>query len=150
MAADVSETASGSARGARVGDLEKAVLDVLWDSPRRSSSSRSPDDESRPWRTVRDVFAVIEAERPIAYTTVMTVLARMAKKGLVEQHRQGKAYLYRAAGSRGEMAADLMRQALGSVADDAGGARDALVAFVGEASEEERAALREALARLEG
>lgn len=112
------------------------MLEVLW--------------AAEDWSTVREVFAVIEAERPIAYTTVMTVLARMAKKGLVEQRRDGKAYLYRASATRGEMAADLMRQALGSVADDAGGARDALVAFVGEATEEERAALREALARLEG
>lgn len=143
MPADVSDATAPGGRSAGFGDLEKAVLEVLWSSPSRSSSSR-------PWRTVRDVFAVIEAERQIAYTTVMTVLARMAKKGLVEQQRDGKAYRYRAAGSRGEMAADLMRQALGSVADGAGGARDALVAFVGEASEEERAALREALARLEG
>lgn len=141
MRSDVSDaTSPGGApsgtRGARVGDLEKVVLEVLW--------------AAEDWSTVREVFAVIEAERPIAYTTVMTVLARMAKKGLVEQRRDGKAYLYRASATRGEMAADLMRQALGSVADDAGGARDALVAFVGEATEEERAALREALARLEG
>ena len=120
------------------GELERAVLEVLW------------GDDAGDWLTVREVHAALEAERGLAYTTVMTVLARMAKKGLVEQRRDGKAYLYRAAGSRGEMAADLMRQVLGSVADGPAGARDALVAFVGEASEAEREALREALARLEG
>ena len=76
------------------------------------------------------------------------VLARMAKKGLVAQQRDGRAYRYRAAASRGSMTADLMREAL----DEFGtpDRRTALVAFVGEASAEERAALRAALAELEG
>ena len=97
--------------------------------------------------TVREVHEALAAERDIAYTTVMTVLDRLAKKGLVAQERDGRAYRYRAAGSRGSMTADLMREALEEFGS--GDRRTALVAFVGEASAEEREALREALARLE-
>lgn len=97
--------------------------------------------------TVRDVHETLAAERDIAYTTVMTVLDRLAKKGLVAQERDGRAYRYRAAASRGSMTADLMREALEEFGSD--DRRTALVAFVGEASAEDREALREALARLE-
>ena len=99
------------------------------------------------WFTVREVHEALAADRDIAYTTVMTVLDRLAKKDLVAQRREGRAFLYRPAASRPAMTADLMREALDEFAED--DRRPALMAFVGEASTEERAALREALARLE-
>jgi predicted transcriptional regulator len=117
-----------------MGDLERAVMDVLW------------VDGSR-WCTVREVHESLAAGRDIAYTTVMTVLDRLAKKGLVAQERDGRAYRYRTVASRGAMTADLMREALDEFAVDE--RRTALVAFVGDATAEERAALREALAGLE-
>ena len=99
------------------------------------------------WFTVREVHDALAARRDIAYTTVMTVLDRLAKKDLVSQRREGRAFLYRPVASRHEMTADLMREALDEFAED--DRRPALMAFVGEATVEERAALREALARLE-
>jgi predicted transcriptional regulator len=116
------------------GDLERAILEVLWSVDNPSGA------------TVRDVHEALSEVRDVAYTTVMTVLDRMAKKGVVEQHRLQKAYVYRAAGTREEMTADLMRETL----DDLAGAQrsGALVAFVNEASEEELAALRAALDEL--
>jgi predicted transcriptional regulator len=117
-----------------MGDLERAVMDQLWEH----------GDEVA---TVRDVHEKLAADRDIAYTTVMTVMDRLAKKGLVVQERVGRAYRYRAAGTRGEMTADLMREALSEFADQ--DRRTALLAFVGDASEEEREALRQALADLE-
>ncbi len=108
------------------------MLDRLW----------TADADS--WFTVREVHEALAGERDIAYTTVMTVLDRLAKKGLVSQQRDGRAYRYRAAASREAMTADLMREALEEFAVD--DRRTALVAFVGEATGEERAALREALA----
>jgi BlaI family transcriptional regulator, penicillinase repressor len=123
----------------RMGELERAVMEVLW--------SPAPDGG---WWTVRDVHAALAARpgrRDSAYTTVMTVLQRMAGKGLVEQQRDGRAYHYRAGGSREEMTAGLMRDALDEFASD--DRRTALVAFVGEASAADRDALREALAALE-
>ncbi len=120
----------------RMGDLERAVMEQLW----------SLGDDG--WCTVREVHAALVTRREIAYTTVMTVMDRLAKKRLVDQRRDGRAYLYRAAASRSAMTADLMRQALSEFAE--GERRTALMAFVGESTSEEREALREALAELEG
>lgn len=103
------------------------------------------------WRTVREVHERLSAQRDIAYTTVMTVLDRMTRKELVERERAGRAWRYRATQNRGEMTAEVMRNALGEFAEETN-ARDraaALVAFVGEASASDRKALREALAALE-
>lgn len=120
---------------ARFGDLERAVLEVLWAHPDRAL-------------TVREVCGHVSAHREIAYTTAMTVLDRMAKKGLLEQERAGRAYTYRARSTRADMTAELMRGTLDEMAADDRG--NALVAFVGEATSEEIATLRAALAALEG
>ena len=90
--------------------------------------------------TPGEVLAALD--RDLAYTTVMTVLGRLAKKGLVRQERDGKAYRYAAASSREQMAAELMIDALGDVGEDR---TAALVAFVDRVGPEEAAALRRAL-----
>jgi predicted transcriptional regulator len=46
--------------------------------------------------TVRDIHAALAAARPRAYTTVMTIMDRLAQKGIVERHKVGKAFHYRA------------------------------------------------------
>ncbi|MDT9592590.1 BlaI/MecI/CopY family transcriptional regulator [Nocardioides zeae] len=126
----IRKTSSRSA----LGDLERAVMDVLWSQPTSATL------------TVRDVHAQVAEQRDVAYTTVMTVMDRLARKGHVVQEREGRAYRYRATASRGQMTADLMRGALEDIGhEDRAGA---LVAFVGEASADEVRALREALARI--
>jgi BlaI family penicillinase repressor len=60
------------------GELE--VLKVLWD--------RGPS-------TVRDVMEVLNAERPRAYTSVMSLLNVMTDKGLLVREPQGRAFVYR-------------------------------------------------------
>jgi predicted transcriptional regulator len=114
-----------------LGDLERLVMEQLWAAPDAL--------------TVREVHERLAATRELAYTTVMTVLDRLAKKKLTSRERDGKAWRYRAAAPREELAADLMRDAL----DRAGDRREALVRFVGQVSDEEAALLREALGRLE-
>ncbi|GAA4698893.1 BlaI/MecI/CopY family transcriptional regulator [Nocardioides nanhaiensis] len=116
-----------------LGDLERAVMERLWTAGEASL-------------TVREVHAGLAQEREIAYTTVMTVMDRLARKGLVLQEREGRAYGYRARGSRAEMTAELMRETLDDFADHDRGT--ALVAFVDAASPEDVAALRRALAEL--
>lgn len=103
------------------------------------------------WLTVREVHDRLSQGRDIAYTTVMTVLDRMARKELVARERAGRAWRYRPAQSRGAMTAEVMREALGEFSQDSNqqDRQEALVAFVGEASEADRRALREALAALE-
>jgi predicted transcriptional regulator len=42
--------------------------------------------------TVRQVRAMIQAKRPIAYTTILTVSSRMEEKGLITRPTMGVAY----------------------------------------------------------
>lgn len=130
----------------RMGGLERAVMEHLW-SVDGNGNGDGTGDGTGGWRTVREVHELLAADREIAYTTVMTVMDRMSKKSLVRQRKEGKAYLYHAAGSRGTMTADLMRSALTEFAE--GDRTDALLAFVGDTTQEERAALRRALAELD-
>lgn len=114
----------------RLGDLERAVMDVLWDSVPATSDGV----------TVREVADAL-AGRELAYTTVMTVLDRLAGKGMVQREREGRAWRYRAAGSREAHIAQLMLDAL-----DLGGSRDAaLVRFARSVTGTEAEVLRAAL-----
>lgn len=107
-------------------------MDQLWDG-------------SRP-QSVREVHAVLVGERDIAYTTVMTVLDRLAKKGLAVREQHGRAYRYTAAQTREELTAEVMHTALDGTAAERSAA---LVAFVDRVSDDEAATLRTALARLD-
>lgn len=112
----------------RLGDLERAVMDVLWD---RAGPA-----------TVREVADGL-ADRQLAYTTVMTVLDRLAVKQLVTRDRVGRAWSYRPAASREAYVAQLMLDAL-----DLTGSRDAaLVRFARSVTGEEADVLRAALER---
>ena len=82
----------------RTGELESGVMDVLWD---RGG-----------WLTPGDVHETLTAERPIAYTTVMTILVRLWRKGRLDRQRDGRAYAYRPRQSREEHAAERMGQLL--------------------------------------
>ncbi len=53
--------------------------------------------------SVREVHDVLNASSDLAYTTVMTVLDRLAKKNLVMRDRDGKAWLYRPAATREQL-----------------------------------------------
>lgn len=83
--------------------LEEAIMAVLWDAP--------------DWLTPREVRHQLNRERPIAYTTVTTVLVRLKKKNRVERVRRGKAYAYRAIQTRAEYAALRMEELLHAAGD---------------------------------
>ena len=83
----------------RLGDLERAIMDVLWDT-----------DTSL---TVREVSARL-TERNLAHTTVMTVLDRLAKKGFARRERDGRAWRYCPAATRETYVTELMLTALDS------------------------------------
>ena len=70
------------ARGGGLGPLEAAVLRVLWDSGRPMP--------------VREVAEAINAGRgsPLAYTTVLTVMSRLARKKILARSRSGRGYIY--------------------------------------------------------
>ncbi|WP_345713878.1 BlaI/MecI/CopY family transcriptional regulator, partial [Kineococcus glutinatus] len=72
--------------------------------------------------TVRQVHERLAPSRDLAYTTVMTVLDRLARKGVVRQERADRAYRYAPVQTREEMTAALMLEALGATD---GASRDA-------------------------
>jgi predicted transcriptional regulator len=110
----------------RLGELEKAVMEALW-------SADAPV-------TARDVQDAL-SDRHLATTTVLTVLGRLERKGLVTRQRAGRAHRYRSVASREDHVATLMRDAL-DAAPDRGAA---LARFLGSIPADERAALRDLL-----
>jgi len=115
----------------RLGSLERAVMDQLWDTG-------GP-------QTVRQVHQALSGQRDLAYNTVMTVLQRLHCKRLVVQIRDDRAYRYQARHGREELVADLLVDAL----DQATGPGDRLAAlmhFARRVGAEEADALRHALA----
>lgn len=91
--------------------------------------------------TVREVLEDLQAERSIAYTTVMTVMDNLHQKGWVRRTQEGRAYRYEAVSTRAAYSAALMNEAW-STSDNAAAA---LVAFFGMMSSEQLDALRDAL-----
>ena len=121
----------------RLGDLERAVMEHLW-----TDEPTHPDGV-----TVREVHDAIGVERGLAYTTLMTVLDRLAKKELVKRERDGRAWRYTAAATRHELTSETLHHTLGDLA----GAerRTALLHFLDESTPEEIDELKAALAELE-
>ncbi|MEV4544384.1 BlaI/MecI/CopY family transcriptional regulator [Micromonospora echinaurantiaca] len=111
-----------------LGPLESAVMNALWEAP-------GP-------LTVRQMVDAM-ADRDLAYTTVMTVLDNLHRKGWAERDLAGRAYRYRPRTSREEHVGRLMAEALSSAADQ----QAALARFVDAMTAEEAAALRELLQR---
>lgn len=67
------------------------------------------------WRrpaTVRDVLEDLARERKLAYTTVMTVMDNLHRKGLLTRVQGGRAYVYSTVQSRSEHTADLVAAVL--------------------------------------
>ncbi|MDT5044415.1 MAG: hypothetical protein QOJ56_4647 [Mycobacterium sp.] len=122
------------AKPTRLGDLERAVMDHLWSVPQP--------------QTVRQVHEALCERRDLAYTTVMTVLQRLAKKNLVSQIRDDRAHRYAPVHGRDELVAGLMVDALDQ-ASDSGSRQAALVYFVERVGADEAEALRRALDELE-
>lgn len=72
--------------------------------------------------TVRDVYALVNAQssRQRAYTTFMTVMRRLAAKGLLERRREGKTDIYRAVMSAEEYAAARARAGVDALVEEFG------------------------------
>lgn len=121
----------------KLGELERAVMESVW---RAAENGRAP-------LSVRAVHDELSGSRDLAYTTVMTVMGRLADAGLLTQERSGRAYLYAAADSREELTARSMRDQLSGMA--APDRRAAMLHFLGDATADEIADLRAALTEVE-
>ena len=112
------------------GDLEAVVMQRVW-------------DHGGPV-TVREIFDELRETRSIAYTTVMSTMDNLHRKGWLARERDGKAYRYTAVASREEYSARLMREALAA----AGDTEAVLSHFVAEMDGGQAEALRGVLDRL--
>jgi predicted transcriptional regulator len=105
--------------GSALGHLERQVMDVVWQNERVS---------------VRDVRA--QLARTVAYTTVMTTLDRLFKKGLLLRVREGRAFVYCAAFTRQDVesavASGLLRRLLEGGAGGVGPVLSNLVDVIGD------------------
>ena len=70
-----------------LGDLEADVMEAVW----------SHGDAAV---TVREIHEAVAQRREVAYTTTMTVMGNLAKKGLLAVEKVGKAHSYRATQSQ--------------------------------------------------
>lgn len=120
--------------GFDLGPLESEILRLVWEA-----GETSVDEVHRP----------LASSREIAYTTVQTVMTRLAQRGLLERRRAGRAHLYRATVPREELAGSTLKE---MVQRFFGGRRLSAVSFLLGAerlSEEEVAELKRLVDRLE-
>jgi predicted transcriptional regulator len=112
----------------RLFELEAEIMDVVW--------SRHMERFA-----VSDVLAVLERRRDIAYTTVMTTLARLYEKGVLDRHREGKRYLYSPRLTREEFLQSTARDVLRGLGDSS--AQQALALLVETVSSADQGTLDE-------
>ena len=106
-------------------DLEAEIMETVW---------------SHEWDefTVADVHGALEKTKEIAYTTVMTTVARLHEKEILDRRKDGRRYVYRPRMDRAEFIEEMTREVLTSLRPVG---KQAAVAFlvdrVAEADEEE-------------
>lgn len=109
------------------GDLEAAVMSVLW-------------DRGEPL-TVRDALASLKPGRELAYTTVLTVMDNLHRKGQLDREMKGRAWLYRPVRTRVEHAAACLHGVLDEYEDR----HEVLMRFVADLDSDSVAQLRHAV-----
>lgn len=112
-----------------LGELECAVLENVW---------------SLKEATVHDVLGRID--RPLAYTTIMTTLDRLYRKGLLVRLKHGRAFVYAPACSKQEVQREIARELVNEISADPLHSKNYLLSFLIESVDPEDA---EVLAKLE-
>ena len=114
------------------GELEAVIMDRLWEWGRPA--------------LVREVVDDLRPDRSLAYTTVMTVMENLYRKGWLRRERDGRAWRYEPTRSRSAYTAALMNDALGTSTDR----RTALAHFVLQMSPHDVKLLQQALDQARG
>lgn len=83
-----------------LGSLESEIMEIIWSSDSEFS--------------VRDVLDSLQGSRELAYTTVMTIMGRLADKKLLEKRKVGNAFLFKPVYTRDEFTG----QVIGGLIDD--------------------------------
>ncbi len=114
-----------------LGPLERAIMDHIWAHLDADVAVRDVLDSS--------------AGKGLAYTTVMTVLDRLWRKGYLSRRRNGRAYLYSAKRTRDEHVEALVTEVLAGAGDRA----SALLSFVRSVDDDEINSLRKAIRQVQ-
>ncbi|MEJ3403146.1 BlaI/MecI/CopY family transcriptional regulator [Rathayibacter sp. YIM 133350] len=118
---------------ATLGELERVVMDELWSAP-----------DGMPAKELLErinAAAATEGRKPLALTTVLTVLSRLESKHFVSSERGTRPRTFRARGTLADHTANLMAELLASSTDR----EAALARFVGSVPPGEAATLRRLL-----
>jgi len=107
-----------------LGDLEREILSICW--TRRELS-------------VRDACELLSS--PVAYTTVMTTMDRLFKKGLLSRQKVGRAFLYSPTATRDELEGAVAAELVHSLLDRDGEPLPILSSLVDAVSERDLALL---------
>lgn len=113
--------------GAGLGELEAEIMRVVWKKGKA---------------TVKDVFEELYEDKRLAYTTIMTVMSRLAAKAILKQDRRTIPFVYAPAVGQEEMATSIVAQVVDKIL---GGAVEPLLSFLvrrGNVSEAELNRLR--------
>lgn len=109
-----------------LGELEAEIMELMWKISEGS---------------VQDLLEQLKTKRDIAYTTVMTVMDRLARKGFLTRKKQGKKYIYSPALSEEELEKEILTSLYSSLLKDWG--KPALAHFIESLSQVDEAALEE-------
>lgn len=113
--------------GRFLGSLEERIMEVLW--------AAGPS-------AVREVCAKLKGKPPLAYTTVMTTLDRLFKKGLLKRQKEGTAFVYEPALSRDDYRRRIVESTVSGLMARSTDANPVLAAFVDAAAEVDETNLR--------
>ncbi len=92
--------------GKVLGELESEIMEIIW--------------SGKDALAVKDITEILNKKRQIAYTTVMTIMGRLANKGLLVRHLQGTSYLYKPKFSREQFVAKAVHNIFSSTVSTLG------------------------------
>ncbi len=86
-----------------LGDLEAEIMNIVWGAGKA---------------TVREVYETLRLQREIAYTTVMTIMGRLAEKKLLNKESLGNAYVYTPTVTKEEFTRYIVSEVLDGLLED--------------------------------
>lgn len=117
-----------------LGETEMEVLHHVWDLGEA---------------TVADVRERILENRDVAYTTIMTVMKKLAEKGYLDYHKEGRSYVYQPAQEPNEVQHSLLRRLMDKVFEGSPSALVQTLVKREDLSYDERAEIRALIDALE-
>lgn len=115
-----------------LGPLEHKVMSIVWKQKEA---------------TVYSVIQGLGTEKKLAYTTVMTVMSRLAKQGILSRHKRGKTFVYRPRESKEMFIQSLVRNTINRFIERFGD--EAVTAFLDQSSQLSKEDRKKLISRLD-